>query len=611
MSIRGRWADAEAALRRAIELSPQNPHYFSYLSTAVLRLGRGAEAERWARQAIAFDSQQASYWSNLGDALAAQGSSETSNAYRQAVAINPRDAGAWQGLASAEHSCGRLDSARQAFEQSLAIAPGGNAAIGYAFLLNELHQQDRAIAVLQEYLRRNSDVAIGWSVLCNVSKSAGDITTMETACRRALPIARQCLGALDSAAHSNLLYLLSFLPRYSSAEIYEEHRTWNRLHAEPLAKFIRPHTNDRSPDRRLRVGYVSPDFRNHCQSFFTTPLLEAHDHDQFEILCYSHVLEADSVTERLRSLADGWRDISRYSDEQAAALIRQDQIDVLVDLTMHMEGCRPLIFARRPAPVQVSWLAYPGTTGLATIDYRLTDPYLDPPGLFDSFYSEESVRLPDSFWCYEPLTAEPAVNALPAAERGYITFGSLNNFCKVNDAVLKLWCDVLRVVDDSRLLMLAGEGSQRNRVQAFFQREGIALERIEFVSFQPRQQYLQTFHRIDIGLDTFPYNGHTTSLDSFWMGVPVITLMGRTVVGRAGISQLTNLGLERLIAQDADEYVRIVSALAGDLAGLNQLRQNLREGMRRSPLMDAPRFARNVESAYRAMWRRWCAGGGR
>ena len=236
------------------------------------------------------------------------------------------------------------------------------------------------------------------------------------------------------------------------------------------------------------------------------------------------------------------------TDEQLAERIREDRIDILVDLALHMAHNRLLVFARKPAPVQVTFAGYPGTTGLAAIDYRLTDPYLDPPGLYDEYYSERSIRLPDSFWCYDAVDEPPAVNAPPAGQNGYISFGCFNNFCKVNPLVLKMWAGVLKAVDRSRLTILASEGTHRQRALDLLAEEGVASHRVTFVAPQPRPRYLAYYHDVDIGLDTFPYNGHTTSLDAFWMGVPVVTLVGPTVVGRAGFCQLMNLGLPELVA---------------------------------------------------------------
>jgi predicted O-linked N-acetylglucosamine transferase (SPINDLY family) len=309
-------------------------------------------------------------------------------------------------------------------------------------------------------------------------------------------------------------------------------------------------------------------------------------------------------------------------DERVAEMIRADRIDILVDLTMHMARNRLRLFARKPAPVQVTWFAYPGSTGVEAIDYRLTDPHMDPPETAlprGEIYSEESIWLPDTFWCYEPLTNEPEVNESPAVKNGHITFGCLNNFCKVNEGVLRLWADVMDAVPGSRLIVLSGEvGQEEEQEHQRWAREIIEQGgdrgakpgrggRVRFVPFAPRPDYLRRYHEIDIGLETFPYNGHTTSLDAFWMGVPVVTLAGSTVVGRAGVCQLMNLGLPELIAHTHDEYVRIVTGLAADLPRLAELRAGLRVRMEKSPLMDAPRFARNMEAAYRSIWRKWCS----
>ena len=315
------------------------------------------------------------------------------------------------------------------------------------------------------------------------------------------------------------------------------------------------------------------------------------------------------MTERIRNSVDHWRDTVGLSDDEVARQVRDDQIDILVDLTMHMSNGRPQLMARKPAPVQVAYLAYPGTTGLSAIDYRLTDPYLDPPGQTDADSVEQSFRLPDTFWCYDPLTETPVPNSLPLITADHVTFGCLNNFCKVTDQTLALWSGVLQAVAGSRLLLLAPAGTARQRILDRLHEENIEPARIEFVEHRPRAQYLELYHRIDVCLDTLPYNGHTTSLDSYWMGVPVVTRVGRTVVGRAGYSQLTNLGFSELVAWSDEEFVSLAARLAADRLRLTHLRSTLRERMERSPLMDAARFARNIESAYREMWRRWCASG--
>jgi predicted O-linked N-acetylglucosamine transferase (SPINDLY family) len=290
-------------------------------------------------------------------------------------------------------------------------------------------------------------------------------------------------------------------------------------------------------------------------------------------------------------------------------MISADRIDILVDLTMHMADGRPLVFARKPAPVQAAWLAYPGTTGLNTMDYRLTDPYLDSmePGV-DELYVEKSLRLPATFWCYAPFEdAPPEVGPLPALAKGYVTFGCLNNFCKVNEGVLKLWAQVLAGVAGSRLALLADEGAHRQHTLSVLEGLGIARDRVSFFGKRSRTEYLKLYQQIDIGLDTVPYNGHTTSLDNYFMGVPVVTLVGQTVVGRAGLSQLTNLGMPELIARTPEEYIHIARDWACDLGRLAGIRAALRGRMQASPLMDGAAFARGIEAAYRQMWRQWCA----
>ena len=565
----GKLDAAVARYRRALELKPDFTEAHNNLGVALEELGKPAEAAASCRRALGLKPDCAEAHNNLGNALKDLGElGEAVACYRRALELRPDYPEAHNNLGIAFKEQGRLDEAVACFRRALELKP---------------------------------DYAQAHSNLGAACKDRGELDEAVACCRRALE-ARPDFAA----AHSNLLYAQLFRPGLDSQSLYEEHCRWNQRHAAPLAKFIRPHANDRSPDRRLKIGYVSPDFREHCQALFTVPLFSAHDHEHFEIVCYADVLRPDGITARLRSHADAWRSIAGLDDEQVAQWIRRDGIDILVDLIMHMARNRLLVFARKPAPVQACWLAYPGTTGIAAVDYRITDPYLDPPGPRVDCYAEESVRLPDCFWCYDPLDGEPPVNALPAAEKGYVSFGCLNNFCKVNPSVLKIWARVLRAVDRSRLTILAGEGTHRRRTLDLLAEEGVGRERVTFVAHQPRPQYLKYYHGIDIGLDTVPYNGHTTSLDSFWMGVPVVTLVGPTVVGRAGLCQLMNLGLPELIAASPEQYTQIAAELARDPARLSDLRATLRDRMRASPLMNFPRFARNIEAAYREMWLRWC-----
>lgn len=567
---RGRMEEAVAAYCRAVALAPASAHfYLSNLSEAHRAAGELDQAIAACRQAIAANPDYPEAWNNLGLALLDRRNVDGAiAAFRQAIALDPNFPEAHNNLGVALLETGNLDEATSACGRAIALRP---------------------------------DYAEAHSNLGNASKDMGQLDEAITCYRRALAI-----NPDFADAHSNLIYSLHFHPCEDSASIFRQHREWNRRFAEPLRKFVLPHGNDRDPGRRLRIGYVSPDFRDHVIGRNVLPILERHDHERFEIFCYASVKRPDELTPRFREAADEWRDIAAISDHAAADLIRADRIDILIDLSLHMTGRRLLVFAHQPAPVQITWAGYPGTTGLDAIHYRLTDPHLDPPGLFDAAYSEESFRLPDSFWCYDPLTGSPPVNPLPALTACHVTFGSLNNYCKVHEGVIELWSKILCSVKNSRLLLLSKEGDHRRRALDAFHRCGVAPGRIEWFTPAPRPEYLAAYHRIDLGLDTFPYNGHTTSLDSFWMGVPVITLVGKTVVGRGGLSQAMNLGMPELVAHTPEDYVQRAVGFASDLPRLAELRRTLRERMQASRLMDAPRFTRNLEESFRAMWRKWC-----
>ena len=292
-------------------------------------------------------------------------------------------------------------------------------------------------------------------------------------------------------------------------------------------------------------------------------------------------------------------------DAQAVDLIRQDEIDILVDLALHTGTNRLLIFARKPAPVQVTYLGYCSSTGVETMDYRLSDPYLDPPASDLSLYSEKTIRLPETYWCYNPRGLMPAPSPPPVEEAGHITFGCLNNFAKVSPA-LDLWAEILRNVPESRLIIHSPPGAHLDAVRERFAGKGISTDRLEFPPHQRWPEYVRTYGRIDIALDPFPWCGGITTCDASWMGVPVVSLVGRTAVGRGGASILANIGLPELIAHTPEQYVKIAVGLANDLPRLAELRRTMRPRMQASPLMDAPRFARNIEAAYRQMWRIWC-----
>lgn len=604
LTEQGNLDEAVACGRRALVAQPELVEAHLNLGNALKGQSRLDEAVACYRRGLELRPDSVEGLSNLGNVLKSQGHlDEAESCYRRALERSPDYADAHNNLGTVFVAQGRFDDAVACYRRAVALKPDDARAhnnLGAAFA--DLGQLDEAAACYRRALELNPDYAEAYNNLGTGLKNQGKLDEALACFRRSLALKPHFFEA-----HSNLLYAMLFSPTQDPSQVFEEHRRWQREQAEPLARWIEPHDNDRSPDRRLRVGYVSPDFRNHVIGRNLLPLLREHDHQQFEILCYAAVPHYDELTERFQGYADVWCRTTGLTDEQLAQRIRQDRVDILIDTTLHLARNRLLAFARRPAPVQVTFAGYPGTTGLTAMDYRLTDPHLDPPGAFDQYYSEESVRLPDAFWCYDPADREPAVNGLPAAAKGHVTFGCLNNFCKVNPLVLKLWAGVLQAVEGSRLTVLSGEGGHRRDTLDRLAAEGVAGDRVTFVASRPRPEYLRYYHGIDVGLDTVPYNGHSTSLDAFWMGVPVVTLAGATVVGRAGVCQLMNLGLPELIASTAEQYVQIAAGLANDRPRLSRLRATLRDRMLSSPLTDAMRFTRNIEAAYRAMWRRWCA----
>ncbi|MFM0302789.1 tetratricopeptide repeat protein [Paraburkholderia sediminicola] len=597
----GRLDEAIVLLEAAVRVAPNSPCGLVNLGVALNQRGEFAQAAALLTRALEFDPMfpEAAY--NLANALHALGRRrEAVSHYQRAIEQAPVHADAYNNLGIVYQESGSREDAAQAFSAAIRLRPGFVAALNNsATLLRTLGRLADAESRLREALAADPHHSVTHNNLGNVLKDQGCLEDGIDCYRRALTC-----DPYNVVAHSNLAYALSFQAEHPQPQL-DECRRWSVRHEAPYRGTHRPHPNDATPSRRLRIGYVSPDFREHCQTLFTLPLLSHHDHEQFEVFCYASVVRPDGLTQRVATHADVWRDVRELTDERLAQMIHNDRIDILIDLTMHMADGRPLLFARKPAPVQIAWLAYPGTTGIDAIDYRLTDPWLDPTGS-DAWYSESSVRLPDSFWCYDPLSDTPAVNALPALSNGYPTFGCLNNPCKLSDATFRMWGGVMREMTDARLLLMAPHGPARARLLDRLGQQGISGGRVSFASFRPRAEYLRTYHQIDVGLDTFPYNGHTTSLDSYWMGVPVVTRVGDTVVGRAGLSQSANLGLRELVADSDAQFVETAAQLARDLPRLNEMRGGLRARIAASPLMDGARFARHVEAAYRDVWLQWC-----
>jgi protein O-GlcNAc transferase len=598
LSADGRLDQAADAYRKAIALDPLYSDALNNLALVLIQQGHTDRAIDAYRQAIAASPNHSAACNNLGNALRQNGHlDEAIECYQHAIANGPATPASLNNLGNALQDAGRLADALRSFHEALVLDPTVPETHNFlGVILQKVDRLDDALMFYQQALQLRPDYVEALNNLGLLFKDMARLDEAVACFERAMAI-----KSPRPDVHSNLIYTLCF-QRNAQTKMAHELQRWNVLHARRFESSQRSAQINRDFPRRLKIGYVSPDFRDHCAALFLIPLLASHDREKFEVHCFANVLRPDVITQKFQSLADQWHSTVAWSDEEMADRIRDARMDILVDCTLHMANHRLLVFARKPAPVQITWLGYPGSTGLQTIDYRITDPHLE--SIDDRRWPEEPWRLPETFWCYDPLNTEIAANQLPAASNGYVTLGCLNNYCKLNEEVLKCWAGVLRACERSRLILLAPSGSPRKWVLNIMDGQGIDLERIQFEKTRSRAEYLKLYHQIDLSLDTFPYNGHTTSLDSFWMGVPVVTLSGAAPVSRAGVCQLRNLELDELIANDTGQFVEIAAKLGTDLQRLGELRRMLRGRMKRSPLMNAGRFARNMESAYIEMWKR-------
>jgi len=600
----GRHKDAEKCLRKALSLKADLADAHSNLGNALTGLDQLKEAERSLRRAVALDPGHVNAQVNLGAVLRRlRRPEEAERCYRKAISLAPDLALAHCNLGNVLKDLGRQEDALKSFEQALALKPDyAEARLALANVLLEMSRLAEAAQSYRAALALKPDFAEAQSGLGDALLRTGDVEAAEQCYRKALALK----PALHNA-HWGLLFALNLLPGRNPAEIYAEHRAFAQRFYRPAR--TRPHGNGPDPGRKLRVGYVSGDFRDHPVGQFIAPVLAHHDRGSFEITCYDNSKTPDSVTARLKGHADRWREVFDLTDAALTDLIRRDGIDILVDLSGHTANSRLHAFAYKPAPVQATWLGYLNTTGMREMDYRITDAKASPEGMLDDFHSERLMRLPDSQWCYEAPADCPTVAELPSMRAGHLTFASFSNLAKIGPQVVTLWSRLLARVPDSRLLVAwRGLGSIREEFRTRFTRQGIAPERLELIDRLPFREYLALHGSVDIVLDTFPYTGGTTTCHALWMGVPVVTLTGNTATSRGGASLLNAIGLGELVADTADEYLEIASALAQDRPRLGALRMGMRDRMAASPLMDAERFTSNLEKAYRAMWVSWCDG---
>jgi predicted O-linked N-acetylglucosamine transferase (SPINDLY family) len=569
--------------------------------------GDVAGAERLYRQFAEHDAgnPEASYY--LGRvALWDKRIDEAIALFQAAVELRPGEATYLFELGDALRVAGRFEESLAAFDACLARLPDSiPVRVNRDVVLIELNRREEArtdLERLREDLPESTEIHFN---LAGIYREYAWIEESIAAYRRIRE-----LKPGDQPTYSNLMMMLHYSMRYDARAIFEEHRRFGETFAR---RAIAPRT-ERAWPRRLRIGYVSPDFCSHVVMFFFEPILARHDRGRFEVFCYYTDPEKDVVTERLRALAEHWVDCEHLSEDQFAERIRADRIDILVDLAGHTAGNSLTVFAMKPAPLQATYVGYPNTTGMTAMDYRITDALADPPGEADRLHTERLLRLPGSFCCYRPSADTPEVNPLPAATAGTIMFGCFNNFHKMSGEFLETVAKVLHAVPGSRFLLKGRPlsiGHIADAVRERFARHGITRERLELRGWSKgSKDHLAIYGEVDIALDSYPYNGTTTTCESLWMGVPVVSLAGDRHAWRVGASLLGAMGLDDLVARDTAQYVAICARLAGDPARLAELRSTLRERMRRSPLMQEESFTRSLEQGYVEVWERHLAAGG-
>lgn len=597
----GQLAEAIAAYQRAIALNGRLVEGHNNLGVALLDGERFADAAMAFRAAIAVRPDYAWAHNNLGIALRELGQPEAAlAACQRALELDPDNSQAWNNLGNIEHQRGQEPAALAAYEKARELAPDDADVLNnIGSSLAVLHRTDDAVAAFRGVLAQQPDNARAWN---NLGNALPDVADKVAAFRRAIALAPDL-----AQARSNLLFSLHYLPEVDDADLLAQARAFGSA----VGRRVVPCTdwaNDRQLDRPLRIGFVSADLCQHPVAYFFESVLGALDCARIVPFAYYNERKEDAWTARFRAQIPNWRNIYAQPDVTVRDQIRADRIDILVDLSGHTAGNRLGVFAMRPAPVQVSWLGYFGTTGVPGIDYLLAD-HPGAPAEYDDKFTERLWRLPETRLCF---TAPPElpVAAPPSQRSGQITFGCFNNHNKIHDGVIAVWARILAAVPGAALLLKNGRATDagyRDRLLARFAEHGITAGAVRFAGLSDRETYLAGYGEIDITLDPFPYTGGTTTAESLWMGVPVLTLRGRTLIGRQGAGLLQAAGLNEWIADSEADYVALARGFAGDPAGLARLRRGLRQRLQGSTLMDAARLARQLENAWRGMWIQYCA----
>ncbi|OGI39689.1 MAG: hypothetical protein A2140_03810 [Candidatus Muproteobacteria bacterium RBG_16_62_13] len=626
----GQFDQSAKDLQRAVALRPQEAGWWGNLGASQLDLGKPDEAIRSFHESLRLNANQPGVHYNLGAALARLGRLDDAvRAYQAAINLNPGFAEAWLNLGSLHSRRREYHDAMQAAREALRLRPGYPEAhnnLGQALAALDRHEE--AIVSYREALKFNPDYPEAHGNLAASLTTTGLISEAAAHAREALRRSPHFgeaannlgnalirLGEISAAiqvlsdvqadspayasARDNLLLALNYDPARTPENIADAHREWGRQFPVPTSPTPRPR------QERLRIGYLSPDFSLHSVAFFIEPVLRHHNREQFEITAYADVSRADAVTQRLRGHVEHWCEVHTLNDPALCRRIRDDGIDILVDLAGHLRHNRLRVFAERAAPIQATYLGYPNTTGLEAMDFCITDDILDPPGS-EVLYTEKLLRLPTGFACYQPPDGAPPVAPPPAIANGYITFGSFHTLAKINAAVVERWSSLLQRLPDARLRLQTfglSDPSVREKIHNAFAAHGIATGRIDMHPESSLLDYLRAHGQVDIGLDTLPWSGHTTTCHALWMGVPTITLAGNRHAGRLGASALKASALPEFVALNQTDWQERILLLAKDTARLKSLRLGLRHQMLASTLCDGAGFVTALESAYRSLVR--------
>lgn len=601
----GQLVAAEAKARQFTRSYPDHAFAWKVLGSVLDKMGNLSQALACKQKAASLTPNDAEAHHNLGNAWMKAGQfSQAQASYERVVALRPQFAEAYRTLGNALLQQGLFGGAEVRYRKALALDPqDADSHNNLGTALQKQNHVDEALAHYGLALQCNPQLV---SARVHMASALCDLGRLEEAIAHyRLALAQQ---PENSDVHSQLLFCLLHHEALSPAQVHRVHLAFGQQYEAPLRANWQPHTNTRDPQRRLRVGFVSGDLRTHAVAHFIAPVWAALNPHTVEIWAYSNYPWEDAVSARLRGYARSWRNVFALGDEALAQQIQGDGIDILVDLSGHTAYNRLMVFARKPAPLQATWIGYPGTTGLSSIDYLICDRFNAPHGLYEHYYTEKFARLPSS-GAFAPSLRAPPLNPLPALKNGYVTFGSFNKPIKLGLQVIEVWSQVLTALPDSRLLLgNVDDAVAQHTLVAQFGQFGVAAARLTFHPRVPMGRYLALHQEIDIALDTWPYTGGTTSNHALWMGVPVLTMRGPSRAHCQSAAALGRIGLDDWIADDARAFVRLALGHAKDLPALASLRSSMRQRWLTSPWRNNATIAKGLEAGLREMWRRWCAG---